>query len=307
MPRKPPVEERQIILASDHRRRYGAKLAFRVMFPKQIGSLANVTLLISDGTFARIRSNRPKLSEFGAPYELLIEAYPSAAEAELAGRRAAQALLLTALNLDFGVRLEYSDHEPATVFDRTVSTEQALAMEGYSTWAEDIVAAQVVDSFAHAVRDRRMLLSMELLASSMLESNDRARFVMAVSALEPLAVQADLGPEVAEFTTRAIALSRSMERIPSEIRASLEGRIHQLRQESVRQALARLCRSWFPNDPDARAYIDYVYSLRSQILHDGQVADLDVILINETRRARNYIRRIFEVEFGQSFRSPTAA
>jgi hypothetical protein len=241
------------------------------------------------------------------PYELLVEAYPSAAEAELGGLRAAQALLLTALYFDFGIRLEYSDHQPATVFDRTVSTEAALAMEGYSLWPEDLVAKQIVDSFGHEVRDRRTLLSMELLASSMLESNDRARFVMAVSALEPLAAQQELGPEVAEFTKSALKLSRSMESIPDEIRASLEGRLLQLRKESVRQALSRLCRVWFPDDPEARDYIDYVYALRSQILHDGQVSDLDVILSSETRRARNYLRRIYELEFHQVFRMPTAA
>ncbi|NMG77153.1 hypothetical protein, partial [Aromatoleum diolicum] len=134
MARKPPIEERRIILANDQRRRYGARLVFRVLHALHIGALANVTFFLPDGTYGRIRPRNSRSSEFGVAYELDVEAFPSAAEAEQAGMRAAQALLLTAINLDFGIRLDYTGHEPPTVFDRTVSTGMVMSGEGIGSW-----------------------------------------------------------------------------------------------------------------------------------------------------------------------------
>lgn len=52
MPRKPPPEERKLILARDQRRKYGARLVFQVQRAEHIGGLENVTLLFDDGTLA---------------------------------------------------------------------------------------------------------------------------------------------------------------------------------------------------------------------------------------------------------------
>jgi hypothetical protein len=307
MARKPPPEERRIILARDHRRRYGARLSFRVLDERYLGSLGSVTLLLRDGTFGRLKKESADNWEMGVPYELELAAYASAREAEEAGLRAAQALLLTALSLDFGLRLDYSNLQPATVIDRTVSTGMISGGRMFAAWSDQVVATQLTDDFEEPVRDRRLLLSMELLASSSLEANDRARFITAVSALEPLADAQALGPEVAAFTESALELLRKNEGIAPSLRSSLEGRIHQLKRESVRQSLTRLCRTWFPGDADAPAFLDHVYALRSELLHDGTVSDLDVLLGTETRRIRQYLRQIYEQEFKRTFRSPTAA
>ena len=307
MPRKPPQEERRIILARDHRRRYGARLVFRVLEALHLGSLENVTLLFPDGTHGGLRQKSATSWELGVPYELELSAYATAAEAEAAGLRAAQALLLTSISLDFGLRLEYLNHQPATVHDRTVTTGIFGGGRAVASRPETVVVKELTADFDEPVRDRRILLSMELLAASALEANDRARFVTAVSALEPLASTQDLGPEVTDFVLQAVAALRADTSIPQNLRASLEGRLRQLRRESVRQALARLSKAWFPDEADAAAYLDYVYALRSEILHEGAVNDLDVLLGAETRKVRQYLRRIYEREFNRTFVAPTVA
>lgn len=307
MPRKPPPEERQLILFRDHRRRYGARLEFRVLHSRHIGALDSVTVLLPDGTIGRVRPNTRSTWDPGSGYELEVEGFPTAAEAEEAGLRAAQALLLMALDLDFGVRLEYTNHQPPTVYDRTISLGSSMSATGMTYWPEELLLEKLVDGFTSPLRDRRLLLSMELLAASYLEANDRARFVMAVSALEPLAAAQELGEEVAAFVARALDDLKRDTSIAAELRPSLEGRLHALRKESVRQSLVRLCSRWFPGDRKAVGYLDYVYGLRSQILHDGAVSDLDIVLAQETSMVRRYVRHIYEQEFGRAFRVGTAA
>ena len=307
MPSKPPVEERQIILARDHRRRYGARLAFRVLHPAHVGALANVTILLRDGTLGRIRLDTRPTWDFGSGYELEVEGFATAAEAEIAGLRAAQAVLLTALDLDFGVRLTYTNHHPATVYDRTASTSVAMAALGSVSWPETVLLEKLTESLHLVVRDRKMTLSMELLASSYMEANDRAKFIMAVSALEPLAEAQDLGAEVKAFVDRAVTDLRADATVPAYLRASIEGRLDQLRKESVRQSLLRLCNRWFPSDRGAAAYIDHVYRLRSELLHEGAVADQDILLSTEITKVQRRVRRIYEQEYDRTFRVATAA
>ncbi len=138
MPRKLPLIERQLILAQDQRRKYGVRLTFQVQRAEYIGSLENVTLLLSDGTFARVRPDRLLGWEGGKRYEMEIVGFSAASEAEGAGMRMAQALLLSAISMDFGLRLNYQSHEPATVFDRTVSTGMAMSAEGFSSWPQRV-------------------------------------------------------------------------------------------------------------------------------------------------------------------------
>jgi hypothetical protein len=147
-------------------------------------------------------------------------------------------------------------------------------------------------------------MSMELLASSYLEANDRTKFIMAVSSLEPLASSQDLGAEVEAFIQRARADLRGDNSIRDGLRASIEGRLQQL-SESVRQSLLRLCDRWFPGKPDAPTYFAYIYGLRSELLHEGAVADLDILLSQEIPKVRRHVRHIYEQEYGHSFRAAT--
>ena len=304
---KPPDIERKLIIARDHRRKYGARLTFQVLRREYLGGLTDFTFLLPNGAVATLRKGKTLSWESGFRYELELEAYPTAALAEEAGMQAAQGLLLAATSLGFGIRLNYHSHEPPTVFDRTVSAGDSLEMEGFSNWPQDVVVQELSNSFTHRVRNRRLLLSMELFAGASLESNDRAKFVMAVSALEPLAEQHSLGAEVSEFVDRAAALLDADSAVPAELRQSLRGRVLQLRKESVRQALHRLCATWFPGNKAAREEIDFLYSLRSEILHEGRVSDLDVLLSEQTGRVSGYLRQIYAREFNVSLRMPASA
>jgi hypothetical protein len=147
VPRKPPLEERRLILARDHRRPYGARLLFRILHPLHIGALENVTFFLPDGALGRIRPDTRPSWKPNSPYELEVEGFATALEAEEAGMRAAQALLLTALDLDFGLRLEYTNHHPSTVYDRTVSTGTVMGGMAVVSRPEPVVLETLTDAF----------------------------------------------------------------------------------------------------------------------------------------------------------------
>jgi hypothetical protein len=68
--------------------------------------------------------------------------------------------------------------------------------------------------------DSRLILSMELYCAALLEKNEHARFVSAVSALEPLVEQEYLG-----VTWLALANFKNVGHIDASLRDSLRGRI----------------------------------------------------------------------------------
>lgn len=309
MARKPPLVERQLIVARDHRRKYGARLTFQIRRSAHIGDLESVSLLLPDGSLATIQPDEAFdfQVEGGKSYDLTVEGFATASDAETAGMQMAQALLLCAVSLDFGLRLSYQSHEPPTVFDRTLSTGMFGFATAYTSWPQDIVLSELWRAIAAPLQDRRLLLSLELFASAALESNDRARFVMAVSALEPLAVQESLGDEVSSAVDELASQLCENANIPAELKDSLKGRLLQLKRESVRQALKRHCFRWFPNDSTAWKALDHAYGLRSELLHEGRPTDLDLLLAEQTRTISNYLRAIYEREFGLPLRAPTHA
>lgn len=306
MPRKPPAEERKLILARDQRRKYGARLTFQVQRPENIGDLENVTLLLDDGSLARIEPGRVFAWEGARRYEIELTGYPTASDAEDAGMRLAQALLLTAVSLNFGLRLNYHSHEPPAIFDRTVSTGTPMIGEGVAVWPQEVVLKELATAMQQPLRDRRLLLSMELFVSAALESNDRAKFVMAVSALEPLATQVDLGPEVAQVIDELSKTLTSVSGISTEVKRSLSDRLRELKRESVRQALKRLCSQSMPGDTTAWQSIERAYTLRSELLHEGRPNDLDIVLAEETQVVSNLLRRIYQHKFSYQLRAQVA-
>ena len=306
MPRKIPADERKLIIICDQRRKYGARIVFQVKRSQCIGDLENVTLLIEDGTLARLEPVRMLGWEGGRRYEIEVTGFPTASEAEAAGMKTAQALLLTAVSLNFGLQLNYHSHEPPTIFDRTISEGASISGEFLVSWPQDVVLDELTKALRAPLKDRRLLLSMELFVAAALESNDRARFVMAVSALEPLAAQADLGADVAHLVEKLAKTLDSTLTISADLKQSLRGRLLALKQESVRQALKRLCAQWMPGDKIAWQRLDQAYSLRSELLHEGRPSDLDVLLAQETTVISNILRRIYQQAFDYPLRAPTS-
>jgi hypothetical protein len=135
---------------------------------------------------------------------------------------------------------------------------------------------------------------MEIFCASKLEGSERAKFLSVVSSLEPLAVVQSLGDTVTAFIKDCAERLDSRPEIPQEVKTSVKGRLLNLREESIRQALLRLTRETLRDDRDAPDLVDRAYSLRSEIIHAGLPADLDVDLERESRTISALIKRIYD-------------
>jgi hypothetical protein len=301
----PPAQERALITRQNPKRPYGAKVTFQILHSYSIGELEEVTLLLNSGAIATIQPTQSLSWEGGKRYQVTLEGFRTATDAENEGLRLAQALLLSAISLNFGLRLNYDAQEPAVVFERFRGGGSASLATLVSGWPQPIVVAEIVDACSHSVLDRTLILSMELYCAAILEPNERTRFVTVVSALEPLAKQKSLGLEVLSFVNEAILVLEKVEGIQNSIRDSLKGRLKLLRQESVRQALFRLSDQWFPDRRDVRLQIDHAYDLRSELLHEGKFFDSDIDIVGEITKISNILRAIYEQASGRSFRVPT--
>ena len=296
--------ERALITMQSGKRPYGAKLIFQVTHAASIGDLENVSVLLTSGAVAVIQPARSASWEGGRKFQVALDGFPTATVAEAEGQRLAQSILLLATSLNFGLRLVYHGRLPATVYERYRSEGMSMFGEGVAGWSGSIVLEELVSAFQVNLLDPTLTLSMELYCSALLETNERARFVTVVSALEPLAKQEVLGEGVATFVESTLAMLSAASNIEANLRASLRGRVEQLRSESVRQALFRMADSWFPGRADLRKQIDHAYGLRSELLHNGALSDPDSDLSAETNKIANVLRSIYAQASHCSFRVP---
>jgi Apea-like HEPN len=294
MPERDPAEERALIV-SGRKRPYGARLEFQVLTSHSIGEADNVTLLLHSGAIATIEPGRSAPWEGGRRLVVRLEGFPTAAIAETEGVRLAQALLLSAISLNFGLRLIYDGREPAVVYERFRSKGFETFAVGVAGWSDVVAVSEITDAFRCKILQRKVLLSMELYCSALVELNERTQFVTVVSALEPLAEQLDLDQPVASYVDQCLSALDDAGGIGDSLRSSLRGRVLQLRQESVRQALHRLANAWFPGRPDIRDQIDRAYALRSELVHKGALSDRDIDLATEAAKVRNLLRSLYEM------------
>lgn len=306
MPIKPPHEERALIVVRDSRRRYGVKVEFQIQYLAHFGGLENVSVLLRSGVIATVAPARMLSWEGGKKLEVAFEGFATASQAEEMGLRASQALLMVALSFNFGLRLHYHTHEPGTVFDRLASTGMQAWGEMTSAPSAQDVLAMMTDGISDPLLDRRVRLSMEIFSAAWLEPNDRVRFIMLVSAVEPLAAQQKLGAAVDDFVTGTLSILETAPGIDTSVRNSLRGRVNELKRESVGRALFRLSETWFPGNQVAKQTLDRAYALRSQLLHEGAPSDPDTQFSVEVDRVAPYIRRIYEQISGKKFQSPPA-
>ena len=297
--------ERTLITTQNGKRPYGAKLTFQVTHALSIGNLENVSIFLESGAVAVIQPARTASWEGGKKFQVVLDGFPTATIAEAEGLRLAQSMLLLAASLNFGLRLVYHGRLPATVYERFRSDGMSFSGEGVSGWSAPVVLEELIAAYRLDLMNPTLMLSLELYCSALLETNERARFVTVVSALEPLAKQEVLGTGVAAFVESTVTNLNATSDIEPSLRASLRGRLEQLRRESVRQALLRLSNSWFPERTDLRKQIDRAYGLRSELLHNGTLTDPDVDLNEETNRVANILRAIYAQASGLSFRVPT--
>ena len=306
---KTPKEERAIIFNQPNKRPYGVKVFLHVKSAGTFGFIEETSqacVSLHSGAFLTIRPAQTAPLEGGKKFVVAIEGFSKAAASEAAGRRLVQALLWMAVSLDTPLRLEYSSHEPATVFERNRSGGPSVSCYLRAIDAPNLIFGEIQDAYRDLPEpDERVLLSMEIFCGPVLESSQRSIFLSRVSALEPLAKAESLGDSVNAFVDDCINCLETKESIPPVIKKSLNGRLQFLRQESIRQALRRLTREALPNHHDAPKIIDEAYELRSKIIHNGVPANLDIDLEFETRRVSKIIRLIYASLLNRSLIKPS--
>lgn len=292
--KKTSKDERAVILGQPQKRPYGVKVRIHLQTAASIGNVENVCVSLNTGAFLSITPTRTAPWEGGKKYVVTLEGFPTAASAEASGRRLVQALLWMAVSVDTPLRLEYLSYEPASVFERNQSPGFTCEAFGEVGFAPNVVLGELQEAYAFLKEpDEKLLLSMEIFCAARLESSQRAVFLALVSALEPLAQEAPLGEAVNQFVAECVNLLKATANIPPDLRASLEGRLKQLRQESIRQALKRLAREALPDQPEVAEAVDEAYALRSQLIHSGVPSDLDIDLERESRYVSAIIRDIY--------------
>jgi hypothetical protein len=302
-----PQDERAIIVGQPEKRPYGVKVRFHILTAGTLGNVENVSLLLSTGAFLTIAPGKKAPWEGGRNFVATLEGFATAASAEAAGRRVVLSLLWMAVALDRPLRLEYTSYEPATVFERNRSEGDILEAYAEVACTPDSVLGQLHDAYSKLENpDPKLLLSMEIFCAARLESSQRARFLALVSALEPLAQTEGLGSDVSSFVDECLNALRSESVIAPKIKDRLKSRLGGLRDESIGQALERLVRENIPTNTDAPGVIKDAYELRSQLIHRGVPADLDVDLEFEGRAVAAVIRDIYASLLKQPLAHPSA-
>lgn len=308
MPRsKPPEEEREIIRSQVQKRPYGASVLVHVQTAGAFGQVEAKEIQLATGAFVTLGTARMAPWDGGRKYSLKLEGFPTAAATEAAARRLVQAVLWMAISSDAPLRLDYRSYDPFAVFERGRSGGPQVSAYGEVYFQPDTIFSEIEDAYSSLGEpDPRVLLSMEIFAGARLEASDRARFLAVVSALEPLASEQQLGEDVDQFVASCLEVLKATSGLRPEVCASLEGRVRQLRSESIRQAMRRVVLSALPELPEAAATIDEAYALRSQIIHAGRPADLDVDLEREFQSVSRIMRQIYASLLGRRLMKPPA-
>jgi hypothetical protein len=157
------------------------------------------------------QSVHPNLQGAGATgYRFTLDAAETACEAEELGNRLACALLKLAIDRQWGLRLSWPDTPlPCRVIDRTAS--RGATMQAFGS----VISHLTLADFASALHENfeklskapyRLLLSMELCASARFESDNRAKLILLVSALEAMAEQQEFGTDVVDMIGDLVAV-----------------------------------------------------------------------------------------------------
>jgi hypothetical protein len=288
MSKKKP-EPRQIIDESPNRRPYGAKVGIILDNAYQLRFQGEACLLVDDKSIVRILPSRNNPQKF----DVYLEGFATACEAEQKGLKLSLALLWAAISTKPSLRLDYHTPRPCMVYDRIQESGSRCMTSVSLTVAMDssIMVELVKEIFSANIDvDEKLLVSMELFASAGLETTERARFVGLVSSLEPLAQsEAYDNPELKKLVDSFVSQLNTTS-IPENIKSSVKGRINELKKESISQAIKRLVKENFPENPDAVSTVEEAYNIRSKILHDGA---FDADLAQKSNEIEDIIRQIY--------------
>lgn len=290
-----------MIIDSVSRRPYGAKLSValddstRMMLDGEVCLLTDTDYIIK--MHPKQSQQADSVSGFRA-WDILIEGFATAGEAEKKGLEITFGILWGAISERYSVRLQYQTPLPCVVYDRTRQGSGTL-----STVSATLILGKPLASVASAIKEglsskergsEKLLLAMELFASARQELTERSRFIGFVSSLEPLTEQQSYGEDVSGIVNRFKAQIKELN-LPPHIEASLLGRAESLSTESVLSAIRRVVKETLPSDSEALKIIEDAYGLRSRILHDG-TTDADLNL--KSQDVESVIRRVIASKAG---------
>lgn len=132
-----PERERALITRQGGKRPYGAKLIFQITHAASIGDLENVSVLLPSGAIAVIQPAQSASWEGGRKFQVTLDGFATATEAEASGQRLTQSILLLATSLNFGLRLCYHGRLPAMVYERYRAEGMSMFGEGGHWHARD--------------------------------------------------------------------------------------------------------------------------------------------------------------------------
>lgn len=290
--------EAEIAMISDQpgRRPYAAKVGILLEEGIEYRFGGEACLLIDGDFIIRVRPEKESPREDGGRLQRLtaiVEGFATACEAERMGLKLSLALLWFAVSRKHHLKLEYHTPQPCVVFDRTQKRAGGLTMSARLTVTSDpsrlcVALNKVFEKQQEA--DPRVLISMELFASSMLELTERARFITLVSSLEPLASQESYENKDLEKAISQFAEQLSLLDLPKNTRESVMGRAKALSCESVSQSILRLVQKYIPDNHKAIESVKAAYEVRSKLLHEGT---FDADLHDKAGQLEDIIRHLY--------------
>lgn len=293
--------ERKVIAQSSTRRPYAARLKIVLDDSTKLSIDGSTTLLTNSNYIIKLEPEIGKYKD-GQEISVIVEGFATAGEAEKAGLRATLGMLWAAITGRYAVRLVYHTPLPCTVFDRTQS--KGLTMSGTLKITVGKSVNELVQKFDDILSsssdvDSRLLVAAELFASARLETTERAKFIGLVSSLEPLADQKKFdNDELMKLIALFKEQLRQVESLDEGIKASLLGRVEQLKKESITQSIIRLTSEMLPNNPAAQETIKEAYRIRSAILHEGST---DADLVEKSQEVEEIVRQILQAAIGSKF------
>jgi hypothetical protein len=290
-------KEREIIADSPRRRPYGGKLSLLLDRHTQFPAEGECVLLISPEVIIRMVPNNVSTEAAKQQqWDIFVEGFATAGEAEQAGLKIALGFLWVAVSGRFAARLIYSTPLPCAVYDRTQRKGGIFSGNVALTVTKSI--GNIVDPVNSIISsslpvDHKLLLATELFASARLETTERTRFIGLVSSLEPLTVQKKYEAKELAAIINSFKDYLQKSHLDDDLKASITGRIGQLKVESISKAVKRLIKETLPDNPSAVSVIEEAYILRSKILHEGTTdADLEM----KSKEVEDVLRQIFEAK-----------
>lgn len=240
--------------------------------------------------------NEIKNPEFQV-WNIYIEGFKSACEAEKTGIRFAASLLWSAISKNYPVRLIYNTPFPCVVYNRNASNGFSMEAYGHSNYPEDITSTVegLKAMFCSAIEiDPKWFLSMELFAAYPLEITQRAKFIMLMTAVEALAEQKYYGEKVSGIIEEFRKQITANGSIDDNVRSSILSRLGWLDIEAISHSIRRLIREHLSGDKAAEETIVNAYDIRSRLLHDGST---DADIEEYSRKVGEIMKRVFASHF----------